>query len=139
MIRNIVRQIVPQPFTTFILAVGTVATAISTVFTKADLIDSFCVSLDAGAANNVFIGDQGVTVNSGLEIVAGGGPVNFLIRNQFQQYEIQGPLLDAVETLQCQQKEALSLPYIVWDLSQIYMVAAAATNVRIAPFRSQFI
>ena len=136
---SIVRSIVPQPLTTFILAVGTAPTPISTVFTKSDLIDSFVVSLDAAAANNVFIGDQGVTINSGLEIIRGGGPVNFVIRNQWQQYDLQQPLTDANEANQCAEQMPYAIPFVVWDLSQIYMVAAAATNVRISPFRSQFI
>jgi hypothetical protein len=138
-VQPIDRPIVVQHFTTFVLAVGTVATQISVAFTKVDLIDSFAISLDAGAANNVFIGDQGVTVNSGLEIVAGGGPINFVIRNQRQHYELQEPAIAAAETLQCQPITPRAIPFVVWDLSQVYLVAAAATNVRIAPFRSMFI
>ena len=136
---QIVRDIVPQPFTSFVLAVQITPTAISTLFTKAELIDSFVVSLDAAAANNVFIGDQGVTIASGLEIVRGGGPINFRILNQWQQYELQQPLVDANTANQCGEQMPRALPFIVWDLSQIYLVAVAATNVRIAPFRSQFI
>lgn len=134
------RPIVYQNFTTFVIAVGIVPTQISTAFTKVDLIDSFTLSLDAGAANNVFIGDQGVTIASGLEIVAGGGPLTFRIRNQNQHYELQEPLLNIAETLQCAGPVApKAIPFNVWDLSQIYLVAAAATNIRCAPWRAQFV
>jgi len=133
------RPIVYQTFTTFVVAVATTPTQISIAFTKVDLIDSFAVSVDAAAANNVFIGDQGVTINSGLEIVRGSGPINFIIRNQHQQYELQEPAIATAETLICGPIAPRAIPFIVWDLSQIYLVAAAATNVRIAPFRSMFI
>lgn len=134
------RPIVYQIFTTFALTVGTTPTQLSTAFTKVDLIDSFVISLDAGAANNIFIGDQGVTITTGLEIVAGGGPVNFVIRNQHQQYDLQDPLITLAEATLCQGPVApRAIPFIIWDLSQIYLVAAAATNVRIAPFRAIFV
>lgn len=134
------RPIVYQIFTTFALTVGTTPTQISTAFTKVDLIDSFAISVDAAAANNVFIGDQGVTTTTGLEIVRGGGPINFVIRNQHQQYELQEPLIILAESTLCQGPVApRAIPFIIWDLSQIYLIAAANTNVRIAPFRAIFI
>lgn len=135
------RQVQYQPFETFSLAVQVTPTQLSTVlaFTKADLIDSFVLSLDAGAANNVFIGGQGVTVTNGLEIVAGAGPLLFKINNQNQHYELQEPVIAIAETLQCAPNQPRQIPFIVWDFSQIYLVAAAITNIRVAPFRSVFI
>jgi hypothetical protein len=41
--------------------------------------------------------------------------------------------------LQCMPNQPRQIPFIVWDFSQIYLIAAAITNVRIAPFRSVFI
>lgn len=137
--QSIIRDIVFQPFTTFAVTVAVTPTPISQLVTKSDLIDSFVLSLDAGAANNIFIGDQGVTITTGLEIVAGGGPVLFRIRNQPIQYDIHSVIDPAIENQLCQQVQVRSIPFIIWDLSQIYLVAAAPTNVRCAPFRSQFI
>src|SRR5215475_10731877 len=117
---QIVRPVLFQPFTTFIVAVPVAGTPIVPFSNKSDLIDSFVISLDATAANNVFIGDQGVTVGSGIEIIAGGGPVNFAIRNQVQQYDTQIPLLDMATAVICQQQTGFPIPFIVWDLSQIY-------------------
>ena len=135
------RSIVYQPFETFNIAVQVTPTQLSTVmsFTKADLIDSFVVSVDGAAANNIFIGGAGVTIVNGIEIVRGAGPVRLTIINQNQHYEIQEPLLNITETLQCTPKEARQIPFVVWDFSQIYLVAAAITNARIMPFRSVFI
>lgn len=136
------RDPVYQQFSTFVIAVATTPTPLNSGqnITKLDLIDAFTLSLDAAAANNVFIGDQGVTVNSGLEIVAGGGPITFRIRNQRQHYELQEPLILLTEAAQCQGPvQPRSLPFLIWDFSQIYLVAAAATNIRCAPWRAQFI
>lgn len=132
-------MIVYQPFENFAINVQTTPTQISTSFTKVDLIDSFAVSVDAGAANNIFIGGPGVTILNGAEIVRGSGPVNFVIRNQPQQYELQEPLLQMAEMMGCQPLQPRVIPYVVWDLSQIYLVAAAVTVARILPFRSVFI
>jgi hypothetical protein len=138
--QQIIRDIVFQPFTTFVVAVAVTPTQISPTFTKSDLIDSFILSLDAGAANNVFIGDQGVTVNSGIELVAGGGPLLLRILNQNVYYDILSQVNPVAENLACgAQIPIRSIPFIIWDLTQIYLVAAAPTNVRVAPFRSQFI
>lgn len=137
--QQVIRDVVFQPFTTFVIPVAVTPTSISSTFTKSDLIDSFVLSLDAGAANNVFIGDQGVTVNSGLEIVAGAGPLLFKIRNQNIQYDIQSQLNPLTENNLCTPVPIRPIPFIIWDLTQIYLIAAAPTNVRCAPFRSQFI
>jgi hypothetical protein len=137
--QQINRPVIFQPFSSFVLAVAVTATPMVSTPNKSDLIDSFIVSLDAGAANNIFMGDGGVTIASGIEIVAGGGPINFLIRNQDQNYDVQIPLMDIARTLQCQTQQPFAIPFVVWDCSQVYFIAAAATNVRIALFRSQFI
>jgi len=139
--QQVIRDIVTQPFETFNLSVQITPTQIATVlsFTKQDLIDSFVISVDAAAANNVFIGGSGVTITNGLEIVAGAGPVQFIIENQRQHYELQEPVIAIAETLQCNPNQPRQIPFIVWDFSQIYLIAVAITNVRIAPFRSIFI
>lgn len=138
--QQIVRDVVVQPFSTFVIAVGVTATPISLSFTRADLIDSFTLSLDAGAANNVFIGDQGVTIATGLEIIAGGGPITFRIRNQNQHYELQEPLLTIADALTCPDINLpRPIPFRIWDLQQIYLVATAATNIRCSAWRAIFI
>ena len=134
-----VRPILTQPFPTFIVAVQVTPTPIMPSQTRADLINSFVVSVAAAAANNVFIGDQGVTVNSGLEIIAGGGPIRFTITDERMKYELLFPMLAGLQSYQCRVNEGYGVPFIIWDLSQIFLVAPAITNVRVAAFRSQFI
>lgn len=137
---RLIRDIVYQPFDTFSLVVGTTPTRISPTFTKADLIDSFVVSVPASAANNVFIGNASVTTTSGLEIVAGGGPILFRIRNQIIQYDIHSSLDPAANAItQCQELPIQSIPFIIWDLTQIYLIATAPTTISVAPFKSMFI
>jgi hypothetical protein len=137
--QQITRPVLFQPFSSFVLVVGTTPTPMVAIANKSDLVDSFILSLDAGAANNVFMGDQNVSVTTGIEIVAGAGPVNFRIDNQNQNYDVQIPLMDIARTLQCAVQQPFAIPFIVWDCSQLYLVAAANTNVRIMLFRSQFV
>lgn len=138
--QQMVRDISFQPFTTIVVPVQITPTPIVANANKADLIDSFIVSVDAAAANNVFIGDQGVTIASGIEIVRGGGPVNFRIVNQNMHYEIMSVITDIAEILGCRTpNQPKTIPFIIWDLSQVYLVAVAVTSVRVAIFRSQFI
>lgn len=137
---QIIRDIVFQDFNTFALTVLTTPTPISSVFTKTDLIDSFVVSVPVTAANNVFIGNGAVSTTTGLEIVAGGGPVNFLIKNQNIQYDIHSVVDPAASALACNQPMSVQgIPFIIWDLRQICLIAIANTVVAVAPFRSMFI
>lgn len=137
--QQINRNVLSQPFSSFLLPVDVTPTPLVATANKSDLVDSFIISVDAGAANNVFMGDGNVTIANGIEIVAGGGPINFKINNQNQQYDLQLPLLDAVRTLQCQDDTPFAIPFVVWDCSQVYLIAVAPTNVRVMLFRSQFI
>lgn len=139
--QQMIRDIVFQPFESHALLVGVTPTPISPNMTKSDLIDSFAVSVDAAAANNVFIGNAAVTVLSGLEIVAGAGPLLFRIRNQNIQYDIHSTLDPVADYIaQCAvSQQVRGIPYIIWDLTQVCLVAVAPTNVRVAPFRSMFI
>jgi hypothetical protein len=137
--QQITRPVLFQPFSSFILTVLTTPTPMVATSNKSDLVDSFVVSVDAGAANNVFMGDQNVSILSGIEIVAGGGPANFVIDNQNQNYDVQIPLMDIARTLQCAVQQPFAIPFIVWDCSQLYFVAVANTSVRIMLFRSQFV
>jgi len=137
-VQQINRPIVFQPFETFNITVAITPTPLSATFTKADLIDSFAISLDAAAANNIFLGGTGVTVNNGLEIVRGGGPVLIRIINQHVQYDIHS-VIDPLAEQNCNLISVSPIPYIIWDLTQICLVAAAPTNARIAPFRSMFV
>jgi len=135
----IIRPIAYQTINTVIVAIGITPTPLLPTQNKTDYIDSFVLSLDANAANNIFIGDGGVTVNSGLEIVAGGGPINFIIRNQHMQYDQLTLESAMVQAQTCLDIPPQAIPFIIWDLTQVFGVAAAPTNVRLAPFRALFV
>ena len=134
------RPIVYQPVHSELIVIGTVPTQLMTTRNQTDYIQTFIVSIDAAAAGNVFLGDQAVTTANGIEIVAGAGPAEFRINDERQQYELMWPLLIIQQTLEC---KGLPVPFMipieVWDMTQWYGVAAAATNLRLMVFRTQFV
>lgn len=133
-----VRPLVTQPFNTFVVPVGIAPTPLFAQQTQADMINAFVISVDAGAANNIFIGGTNVTIASGIEIVAGAGPVEFRIIDERMLYEVMAPLLNLLRP-DCQESSVFPIPFVVWDLQSINAVAIAATNVRILPFQAQFV
>lgn len=134
---NVNRPVLTQPFNTFVVTVGATPVQLVPNQDKTSLVESFVLSVDAASAS-VFAGDSNVTVGSGLEIVAGGGPALFANRNQWQQYDVMFPLLELTRTLQCRELQPFNIPYIVWDLSQWYVVCGVASSVRVAAFRAQY-
>lgn len=136
------RPVLFQTLTSFTLAVGTVPTAIKpTANFQAELINSFVISVPASAANNVFLGDSNVSLVSGMEIIAGGGPVSFEIMDERMRYELLSPLQKMLEVLTCGLLNFTpsDIPFTCWDLSQVFVIATAATNVSITTFKKQFI
>jgi len=104
------------------------------------MIDSFMITVPAGAANSIFLGfNAGVIVGNGIELLV-GTTVNFRIDHDGRQlYEIQN-LLTHINNAVC---GAPILPYeeiplVCWDMSQIYVVAAAATNITFATFKTVY-
>jgi hypothetical protein len=132
------RPVIRQDFTSQLLVVGTAATPLNGSFDINSLITSFAIKVPSTAANSIFMGTGGVTITNGFEIEPGDSPV-FLIENYKQPYELQGPLIGIEEHVKSCEAEADALPFIVWDPSQIFLVAAAATNVSVIFFKEMFI
>jgi len=132
------RPVIRQDFNTQLLVVGTVPTPLNGSLDINSLITSFIIAVPTTAANSVFIGNGGVTTANGLELAAGTSPV-FIIDNYKQPYELQGPLIGIEEHVKACTADVDALPFIVWDPSQIYLIAAAATNVSVAFFKEMFI
>lgn len=132
------RPVIRQDFTTLLLTVGTVPTPLNGAFDINSLITSFIIAVPSTAANSVFLGNGGVTITNGLELLAGTSPV-FIIENYKQPYEMQGPLIKIEENLKQCEADVDALPFIVWDPSQIFLIAAAATNVSVAFFKEMFV
>ena len=126
------RPLVVQQFLTRAVAVTTAATPIDTTLDKSRLITSFAISNPVGGTS-VFLGNPGVTIaggtNAGFEIPGGSAP-NFVIDNQGRQlYELQDSLNQILAGLQCNIKPLDGIPFVVWDISTMFLVASAATTV----------
>lgn len=132
------RPIMYQPIVSLTVAVGVVPTPIDANGNINQLINSFAISVPTGAAN-VFFGGVNVTVTSGLEIVAGAGPVQFLIQDERMKYELLYPAINISEVLQCKSTGQFDIPLVVWDLSQVFLIGTVATNVAVATFKMQFV
>lgn len=132
------RPIIYQPIVSFRVAVGLVPTAIDPTGNINQLINSFAISVPTGAAN-VFFGDGNVTVTTGLEIIAGAGPIQFLIQDERMKYEVLVPLNNMAEVLGCKTVDKFDVPLVVWDLSQVFLIGTVATNVAVSTFKMQFV
>lgn len=91
------------------------------------------------AGGNVYLGSAGVSVATGLELVAGAGPVGLSIENERIQYEMLDPLLQLASIANCQNPKPQTIPVIVWDMSQMFLVAPVVTNVAIGWVLAEFI
>jgi hypothetical protein len=132
------RPVIRQDFLATSLTVATVPTPLSQSLSLQSLVTSFVISVPTTAANSIFLGDGGVTITTGFEIPAGSAPA-FIIENYKQPYELQGPLLGIEESTKHCIADADALPFICFDPSQIYLIAAANTTISILFFKEMFI
>jgi hypothetical protein len=133
------RPVVRQRFFNYALAVQITPTLInndSLLYTN--YLNTFIVSVPA-AGGNVFIGSAGVTVANGLELVAGSGPLVFAIDQSRQLYEVQDPVLQIASIANCKNSKPQMIPFVVWDLTQMFLVAPIVTNVAIAFTFAEFV
>lgn len=131
------RTILAQRFINFALTVGVVPTPLNTSFQQANisgLYDSMILSLKKAAANPIYWGGANVNValGNGLEILP-GVPIQLAIQNERQLYEIQAPLVDR----DCVVAEAI--PFIVWDVSNVFLVAVAPTTLAVVLFSAPYL
>lgn len=135
------RPLVKQEATTFAVSVQITATPVNQQMGITAMIDSFIIAVPLGAANSVFIGfDAGVTVGTGLEILAGTSEAFIIDHDGRQLYELQYPLMDIRNAGICG-KPALqeNIPLVVWDMTQIYLVAIAITTVSVGVFKAVYV
>ncbi len=57
------------------------------------------------------------------------------INNERQLYELQAPLIDGARN--CEIPEGV--PFVAWDISQMYFIATAPTTIGIILFKAPFI
>jgi hypothetical protein len=118
---------------------GMTATAVPTPLQAQQFqCDSFVIDPFAAAALNVWVGfGSGVTVTSGIEVVA-GAPVEFAAQNTREQWEIQR-LLEVIAAMIANERGYSILgqyraPRVVLDASQWYVVAPVATPISVTIF-----
>jgi len=132
------RPLVVQGFRTFTFTAGVKALPIEPNLDKTKLITGFVISNPVGAIS-VFLGNIGVTIASGLEIQAGTAPFFGIDQGGRQLYEVQSPLLDISSGLKCSSDPLGGIPFVVWDLSTVFLVAAAPQIVTVAVFPTMYL
>jgi hypothetical protein len=133
------RPLLFQPIVSRVVVVGTTPISLDPTGNINQMVSTFVVSVPTGAVN-CFIGDGNVTITTGLEIIAGGGPVEFSIEDDNPMlYEILDPLIKVAEILKCGALIPFQKPRTLWDLSQVYVVASAASTIAVNIFKTQFV
>ena len=137
--RTVDRPYVLQPINGFSITAGTTAIALS-VNTElvSTFIDSILIGVPSAEAQGIFFGNQGVSLASGFPIEPGTS-INLRLSNERQMYEVQAPLLQLVEFFKCKFQEPTAIPFVIWDPSQVFVIAAAATDVRVVLFKSAYV
>lgn len=136
---NLQRPLVEQQFSNIGVAVQTTPTPIKANGALTDLCVSFVVSVPATAANSVFLGDGNVTTATGIEILP-GAPLLFTIDQIRQLYELQAPAEELVAKIACNtQFQSEKIPFVCWNLANLYLIATAVTNVAVMNFRVPYI
>jgi hypothetical protein len=137
------RPIIAQQFDTYGLLVTNAAQPLAPQFQITALIDVFIITVPAAAANSVIIGSNaGVTAGpppTGLELIAGTSVLFRIDHDGRQLYELQKPSFDIQEAVKCITTQPEAIPFIVWDLSQIFVVAVANTSISFATFKAMYI
>ena len=133
------RDILRQDFTTFSFVATTAPQPIAQLGVNS-MIDTIMFSLPTGAANSVFFGsDASVSITSGIEIAPGSPSILAIVHDGRQLYELQDPLIALQATAQCRDIDPRLIPFVVWDVSQIYLVAAANTTLAIGLFKAMIL
>jgi hypothetical protein len=121
------RQLLYQPFSPQVLAVAITPTPLSGLQLTQAYIDSLLITNFSTSANSVWIGDSNVAVGTGVEIPV-GVTIQLSISNERPLYEVQNPLLEMDEKISCASVQPTEIPFIYWDLTQIFAIVAVAQN-----------
>lgn len=136
------RTPIEQYFLQYALAVGTVPTPVNGNLDLSSLITSFVISNASANLNSVFLGGSNVTIqtgnNVGIEIKTGDAP-SFAINQARQLYELQFPLLRSTEALICAPQQPDDQPVFVFNMTNWFLIATAATTVSVMLFKEPFI
>lgn len=142
---NIQRDLVTQTFRTFprALIANAAAVALDAGGSKQQLITSFSISNPVASGGSVYIGNQAVTdpagVNPGFEIQAGTAPAFKILQEGRQLYELQGLTAQIATILQCTNVTLEKIPFVVFDMSQIFAFATVNITVTIITFPTMYL
>jgi hypothetical protein len=135
------RPVVRQRFFSYALAVAA-APAVTQVNNDPSLhtnyLNTFIISVPA-AGGNVYLGSAGVSQATGLELIAGSGPLVFAIDQARQFYEIQDPTLQIAAIANCKNPKPQMIPFVVWDLTQLFLTAPVLTNIVVGFTFAEFV
>lgn len=133
------RPILKQEGTTLSFQVTTAAASPNPALGLTSLIDSFVITVPSSAANSVFIGfDQGVTTTTGLELLAGTSS-RFTCSQDRQLYELQNLLIKMLQCMGAMPGQFEDIPFVCWDMSSVFLIAAANTTVSVGLFKAVYI
>lgn len=132
------RPVVVQPFNPQVLAVAITPTPLSSLQLQNAYIDSLLITVYSTAANSIFLGNQAVTVTNGIEIPA-GVTISLEISNERPLYELQQPLNEIDAKVLCKNVKGFDVPFAYWDLTQMFLIAAAPTNAIITAIKRAWV
>lgn len=134
------RPLVAQEFTTQAFTVTTAPQSPAQALSITSMIDVFMITVPSTAANSIFLGSsQAMTTATGIELLA-GTTVQFRIDHDGRQlYEIQMLLREIAACITGRNQPVEAIPFVVWDMSQVYLVAAANTAISIGLFKAVYI
>lgn len=132
------RPLVVQQFRTFSVTVGVKPLPIEPTLDKTKLITGYIISNPLGGVS-VFQGNLGVSILTGLEIQSGTAPFFAIDQEGRQFYELQAPLIDIAAGLKCTTQPLEGVPFVVWDLSTIYLVASAPQMVSVSVYPTMYL
>lgn len=139
------RDLVTQTFRTFPITLVAAAAAVplDPNGNKQQLITSFGISNPAASGGSIYIGNQGVTdptgANPGFEIQAGTAPFFREFQEGRQLYELQALLAPIAEQLNCANVGLERIPFVVFDLSQMFVFSLVAVTFTVITFPTMYL
>lgn len=136
---SVIRPLVPQDGNNFAVALAAgVATPINSQMQLTSMIDTILICVPS-TSTNVFLGfNQALTAANGIEIISGNTVLLRVEHDTRQLYELQGPLIDLVASQLCRPMQIDAIPFVVWDVSQLYLFSTLANTVAVATFKASY-
>lgn len=139
------RDLVTQNFRTFTVTLvgGAAALPLDPNGSKQQLITSFGISNPAASGGSIYIGNQNVTdptgANPGFEIQAGTAPFFRELQEGRQMYELQQLIAMIASKLECTNVTLEKIPFVVFDLSQIFAFSTVALTFTVITFPTMYL